>query len=126
MRQLLILWLGMFLCGEVGAQSPASVAELHERWIDLLRVTDGDISARTFEKVIGLQLLVYAGLGIGPIGALRPVWHTAVGFLVGVIWALVLILPSWLLSPHGQDRRAVAAVYQALAGLIVLCRAGRI
>jgi hypothetical protein len=73
-----------------------------------------------------LQLLVYAALGIGPIGALRPVWHTAVGFLVGVIWALVLILPSWLLSPHGQDRRAVAAVYQALAGLIVLCRAGRI
>jgi uncharacterized membrane protein YccC len=26
-----------------------------------------------------------------------------------------LILPSWLLSPYGQDRRAVAAVYQALA-----------
>jgi uncharacterized membrane protein YccC len=70
----------------------------------------GDVGSQ-----IGLQLLVYASLGIGPIGALRPVWHTAVGFLVGVIWALVLILPSWLLSPYGQDRRAVAAVYQALA-----------
>jgi uncharacterized membrane protein YccC len=70
----------------------------------------GDVGSQ-----IGLQLLVYAALGIGPIGALRPVWHTAVGFLVGVIWALVLILPSWLLSPYGQDRRAVAAVYQALA-----------
>jgi uncharacterized membrane protein YccC len=70
----------------------------------------GDIGSQ-----IGLQLLVYASLGIGPIGALRPVWHTAFGFLVGVIWALVLILPSWLLSPYGQDRRAVAAVYQALA-----------
>jgi hypothetical protein len=58
MRQLLILWLGLFLCGEAGAQSPTSVAELHERWIDLLRATDGDISATTFEKVIGLQLLV--------------------------------------------------------------------
>jgi hypothetical protein len=58
MRQLLILWLGLFLCGEAGAQSPTSVAELHERWIDLLRITDGDISARTFEKVIGLELLV--------------------------------------------------------------------
>jgi hypothetical protein len=48
---------------------------------------------------IGLQLLVYAWLGIGPIGAPRPVWHTAAGFLVGVIWALVLILPGWLPSP---------------------------
>ncbi len=64
---------------------------------------------------IGLQLLVYASLGIGPFGALRPVWHTAAGFLVGVIWALVLILPGWLLSPHGEEQRAVAAVYQALA-----------
>jgi len=58
MRQLLILWLGLFLCGAASAQSPTSVAELHERWIDLLRATDGDISARTFEKVIGLELLV--------------------------------------------------------------------
>ena len=70
----------------------------------------GDIGSQ-----IGLQLLVYAALGIGPIGALRPVWHTAAGFLVGVIWALVLILPGWLLSPYGQEQRAVAAVYQALA-----------
>ena len=70
----------------------------------------GDIGSQ-----IGLQLLVYASLGIGPFGALRPVWHTAVGFLVGVLWALVLILPGWLLSPHSQEQRAVAAVYQALA-----------
>jgi uncharacterized membrane protein YccC len=32
----------------------------------------------------GLQLLVYTALGAGPIGALRPVWHTAAEFLVGV------------------------------------------
>jgi uncharacterized membrane protein YccC len=64
---------------------------------------------------IGLQLLVYASLGIGPFGAQRPVWHTVAGFLVGVIWAVILILPGWLLSPHGQEQRAVAAVYQALA-----------
>jgi uncharacterized membrane protein YccC len=65
---------------------------------------------------IGLQLLVYASLGIGPVGALRPVWHTAAGFLVGVVWALVLILPGWLLSPYGEEQRAVSAVYEALAG----------
>jgi uncharacterized membrane protein YccC len=72
--------------------------------------TIGDIGSQ-----VGLQLLVYASLGIGPFGALRPVWHTAAGFLVGVVWALVLILPGWLLAPHGQDQRYVAAVYQALA-----------
>jgi uncharacterized membrane protein YccC len=70
----------------------------------------GDIGSQT-----GLQLLVYAAIGAGPFGALRPVWHTALGFLVGVVWALVLILPGWLLSPHGQDQRVVASVYQALA-----------
>jgi uncharacterized membrane protein YccC len=70
----------------------------------------GDIGS-----VTGLQLLVYTSLGAGPIGAQRPVWHTAAGFLVGVIWALILILPGWLLSPHGKEQRDVAAVYQAMA-----------
>jgi uncharacterized membrane protein YccC len=72
--------------------------------------TIGDIGSQ-----VGLQLLVYASLGIGPFGALRPVWHTAAGFLVGTVWALVLILPGWLLAPYGRDQRYVAAVYQALA-----------
>jgi uncharacterized membrane protein YccC len=72
--------------------------------------TIGDIGSQ-----VGLQLLVYTSLGIGPFGALRPVWHTAVGFLVGTVWALVLILPGWLLAPYGQDQRYVATVYQALA-----------
>jgi uncharacterized membrane protein YccC len=70
----------------------------------------GDIGSIT-----GLQLLVYTGLGAGPVGALRPVWHTAAGFLAGVIWALILIVPGWLLSPHGKEQRDVAAVYTALA-----------
>ena len=66
----------------------------------------------------GLQLLVYTSLGIGPVGALRPVWHTAAGFLAGVVWALILILPSWLRSPQGREQRAVAAAYDALAELL--------
>jgi uncharacterized membrane protein YccC len=70
----------------------------------------GDIGSAT-----GLQLLVYTALGAGPVGALRPVWHTAAGFLAGVIWALILILPGWLRSPHGTEQRDVAAVYTALA-----------
>ena len=70
----------------------------------------GDIGSAT-----GLQLLVYCGLGLGPLGAQRPVWHTIAGFVVGAAWALILILPGWLLSPHGQEQRDVAAVYTALA-----------
>ncbi len=66
-------------------------------------------------SVTGLQLLVYASLGTGPLGAQRPVWHTVAGFLAGVAWALVLILPGWLVSPYGREQRVVAAVYQALA-----------
>ncbi len=73
----------------------------------------GDIGSAT-----GLQLLVYTALGIGPVGALRPVWHTAAGFLAGVLWALILLLPGWLRSPHGREQRAVAAVYDALAELL--------
>ncbi len=73
----------------------------------------GDIGS-----VTGLQLLVYTSLGTGPVGALRPVWHTAAGFLVGVAWALILILPGWLRSPHGREQRDVAAVYDALAELL--------
>ena len=73
----------------------------------------GDIGSAT-----GLQLLVYTSLGAGPVGALRPAWHTVVGFLIGVIWALILIVPGWLLSPHGKEQRDVAAVYSALAGVL--------
>lgn len=65
---------------------------------------------------IGLQLLVYSAVSLGPLGALRPWWHTALGFIAGVVWALALITPSYLLSPRGAEQRAVAAVYHALAG----------
>jgi uncharacterized membrane protein YccC len=63
----------------------------------------------------GLQLLVYSSLGLGPIGLLRPWWHTALQFLAGAVWAIALITPSWLLSPRAVEQRAVAAVYHALA-----------
>ncbi|HEY7879559.1 MAG TPA: FUSC family protein, partial [Streptosporangiaceae bacterium] len=43
---------------------------------------------------------------------------TAAGFLAGVVWALILILPGWLRAPYGREQRDVAAVYDALAGLL--------
>jgi len=73
--------------------------------------TAGDLGS-----VTGLQLLVYTALGAGPVGALRPVWHTAAGFLVGVLWALVLLVPGWLRAPYGREQRDIAVVYDALAG----------
>ena len=66
-------------------------------------------------SVTGLQLLIYSSLGLGPLGALRPAWHTALGFLAGSLWGLLLITPTWLLAPRGAEQRAVAGVYHAIA-----------
>jgi hypothetical protein len=66
-------------------------------------------------SVTGLQLLVFASLGLGAFGALRPWWHIALGFAAGVAWALLLLVPGWLLSPRSVEQGAVADVYHALA-----------
>jgi uncharacterized membrane protein YccC len=65
-------------------------------------------------SVTGLQLLVYTSVCLGPLGALRPWWHTALGFLLGSLWALVLIMIGWLVSPRAAEQRSVAAVYREL------------
>jgi uncharacterized membrane protein YccC len=67
-------------------------------------------------SVAGLQLLVYTALGFGPVGAQRPAWHTAAGFLVGAAWALLLIVPGWVWAPRAKEQHDVAEVYAALAG----------
>jgi uncharacterized membrane protein YccC len=69
-------------------------------------------------SVTGLQLLVYASVCLGPLGAVRPWWHAAVGFLLGAVWALLLIVPGWLLSPRAAEQRSVAAVYRTLSGAL--------
>jgi uncharacterized membrane protein YccC len=66
-------------------------------------------------SVTGLQLIVYAALGTGPLGALRPLWHTPLLFLAGAAWAILLILPGWILFPHAAEQRSVAEVYRAVA-----------
>jgi uncharacterized membrane protein YccC len=76
-------------------------------------------------SVAGLQLLVYTALGFGPVGAERPVWHTAAGFLVGAAWAVLLILPGWLWSPRSKEQHDVAQVYAALAGKLAAIGTGR-
>jgi uncharacterized membrane protein YccC len=66
-------------------------------------------------SVTGLQLLIYSSFGLGPLGALRPWWHTALGFVLGTAWALLLTVPGWLLAPRAAEQRSVAAVYHGLA-----------
>lgn len=66
-------------------------------------------------SVTGLQLLVYCALSAGPVGTLRPWWHVALGFVAGVAWALLLLVPGWLMSPRSPERHLVATVYHNLA-----------
>jgi hypothetical protein len=66
-------------------------------------------------SVVGLQLLVYASLGLGPLGGLRPWWTGPLEFLIGVAWAMILIVPGWILYPRSAEQHSVAQVYRALA-----------
>jgi uncharacterized membrane protein YccC len=63
----------------------------------------------------GMFLLVYTLLAVGPLGAIRPWWESPLWLLAGVGWALVLLLPGWLLRPRTAEQRRVATVYRALA-----------
>jgi uncharacterized membrane protein YccC len=66
-------------------------------------------------SVTGLQLMVYSAISLGPFGALRPWWHTALEFMAGVAWALLLLVPGWLLAPRAVEQRLVADVYHRVA-----------
>ncbi|HKD89165.1 MAG TPA: FUSC family protein [Streptosporangiaceae bacterium] len=66
-------------------------------------------------SVTALQLLVYTSVSMGPLGAVRPWWHIAVGFVLGAAWAMLLTMLGWLVSRRAAERRCVAAVYRALA-----------
>jgi uncharacterized membrane protein YccC len=66
-------------------------------------------------SVSALQLLVYTAISMGPLGAIRPWWHTAVSFVLGAAWAMLLAVLGWLVSRRAAERRCVAAVYRALA-----------
>ncbi len=65
-------------------------------------------------SVVGLQLLVFASLGLGPLGGLRPWWTGPLEFLSGVAWAMILIIPGWILNPRSAEQHSVAEVYRAL------------
>jgi len=105
-----------------GAVGLALGSVLHGRgWVAVIAlVAMAGVSAQLSEiggigSVAGLELLVYAAVCMGPLGAIRPVWHTAVGFVLGAVWAMLLTAVGWLVSRRAAERRCVAAVYRALA-----------
>jgi uncharacterized membrane protein YccC len=83
-------------------------------------------AAGSIASVTGLQLLVYTSFGTGPLGALQPWWHAPVLLLAGTAWALLLMVPGWLLFPRAVEQRSVASVYQALAGELGAAGAARL
>jgi uncharacterized membrane protein YccC len=58
---------------------------------------------------------VYTILGTGPLGALRPWWWGPLLMLGGLGWAMLLLVPAWLITPLAAEQRSTAAVYRALA-----------
>jgi uncharacterized membrane protein YccC len=68
--------------------------------------------------ITGLQLLVYTILGTGPLGAIRPWWLAPLLLLAGVGWAILLLVPAWLVAPLAAEQRSTAEVYRALARML--------
>jgi uncharacterized membrane protein YccC len=66
-------------------------------------------------SVTGLQFMVYSAVSLGPLGLLRPWWHTVLEFVVGAAWALLLLVPGWLLSPRGVEQHLIGDVYHRIA-----------
>jgi uncharacterized membrane protein YccC len=75
-------------------------------------------SAGVIVSAASMFLLVYAALGSGAIGALRPWWETPLWFLAGSGWWLLLLVPCWLAFPRAAERRQVAGAYRALAAYL--------
>ncbi len=68
--------------------------------------------------ITGLQLLVYTILGTGPLGAARPWWLAPLLLLAGVGWAILLLVPAWLVAPLAAEQRSTADVYRTLARML--------
>lgn len=69
-------------------------------------------------SLVGLQLLLYAVLGSGPLASIAPGWLVIGLFLAGAGWALALFALEWALSPHVPEQQSVAAAYRAIAGMV--------
>jgi uncharacterized membrane protein YccC len=112
-----------FIAGVLGGAAGLVIGMLihHRGWVAVVSlVVVAGVSALVSRlgstaSVTGLLLLVFSTLGLGSFGSLRPWWSIALGFVGGVAWALLLLVPGWLLSPRSAEQSAVADVYHAFA-----------
>jgi uncharacterized membrane protein YccC len=81
-------------------------------------------TAGNIASVTGLQLLVYSILGTGPLGTIRPWWEPPAGVLAGAAWGVLLLAPTWVISPLAPEQRSVAAAYRALAAMMAAIGTG--
>ncbi|PRX95437.1 FUSC family protein [Allonocardiopsis opalescens] len=73
-------------------------------------------AASSVGSVAGIQLLLFASLGVG-VPLPGPFWLGPALFLAGGAWAVLLTLAGWPLRPSRPERESVAAAYQALTDL---------
>jgi uncharacterized membrane protein YccC len=78
----------------------------------LLTVVNSTASA------VGFQLLIYVTLGTGPLGTVRPWWEPPGLLLAGAAWAILLLVPAWLLAPLAAEQRSTASVYRSIAAML--------
>lgn len=87
--------------------------------VTLLAVVSAGVSATgSTGSLVGLQLLLYAVLGSGPLASVAPWWVLIGLFLAGAGWALALSALEWALSPRVPERQSVAEAYRAIARMV--------
>lgn len=87
--------------------------------ITLLALVSAAVSAAgSIGSATGLQLLLYAVLGSGPLALIGPWWLVIGLFLVGSLWSLGLSVLGWTLFPRRPEQRSVADAYRAIAVML--------
>jgi uncharacterized membrane protein YccC len=69
-------------------------------------------------SLTGMQLLLFAVLGTGPLGAMGPWWSILGLFLAGAAWGTALSMLGWVFFPHAPQQHSVAEAYRAIARLL--------
>jgi hypothetical protein len=69
-------------------------------------------------SVTGMQLLLFAVLGIGPLGLLGPSWLVVGLFLAGAAWGTGVSVLGWVYFPRAPQQRSIAEMYRAAARML--------
>ncbi|WP_460492528.1 hypothetical protein [Dactylosporangium cerinum] len=64
-------------------------------------------AAGNIGSVTGMQLLMFAVLGTGPLGAMGPWWSVLGLFLAGAAWGTGLSMLGWVFFPMRRSSTAL-------------------